>query len=215
MQAHGCSEPHRARLCFSLVQPAPHICGWTNILRLFTRAEVLDYLPDQNYLWSTLTENEQRVINQVQAASQTDRPSTSADAVLRGFAYNLRLQFFIELALRARHQDAVTLRSLRACFGPSVADTGSAASQSEIVAQATCYHQWSDVLQFADDASDFRPLTFLSNGSFTGPGDGCSSIVDGILTNSVATVALIQSEVLPYLRVQHRPARASFNWKVI
>ena len=82
------------------------------------------------------------------------------------------------------------------------------------VTHAVHFHQWCDVLQFADEDGGFRPLTFSSNGCFTGPGDGCSSI-DGIITNSVATAALTNAEVLPYLRVQHRPVRASFNWKVV
>ena len=82
------------------------------------------------------------------------------------------------------------------------------------VTHAVHYHQWCDVLQSADDDGGFRPLTFSSNGCFTGPGDGCSSI-DGIITNSVASAALTNAEVLPYHRVQHRPVRASFNWKVI
>ena len=82
------------------------------------------------------------------------------------------------------------------------------------VTHAVHFHQWCDVLQFADEDGGFRPLTFSSNGCFTGPGDGCSSI-DGIITNSVASAALTNAEVLPYLRVQHRPVRASFNWKVV
>lgn len=86
--------------------------------------------------------------------------------------------------------------------------------QYAAVTQAVHYHQWCDTLQFADDDCGFRPLTFSSNGCFTGPGDGCSSI-DGILSNSVATAALSKAEVLPFLRVQHRPVRALFKWEVI
>ena len=123
--------PHRAQLTFDFVLATPHMCGWTLLFRLFAQAEALDYLPDQSYLWSILTPNEQQVINQVQAAAQTHWLAASQDAALRGFAYNMRLQFFIGLALQARHVDAVTAHPIQVSFGPIQADTGSAPSSFE------------------------------------------------------------------------------------
>ena len=86
--------------------------------------------------------------------------------------------------------------------------------QYPVVAHATNYLHWCDVLQVATGEDTSRPLTFSMDGNFTGYGDGCSSI-DGILTNSVATAALASVEVLPFFRVQHRPIKATFNWKII
>ena len=121
--------PHRACLDFDFVQATPHMCGWTILFRLFAKAEALDYLPDQSYLWSILTPNEQSIINQVQAASQNHWLAVCQDAALRGFAYNMRLQFFIGLALQARNVDAVTTHPIQVTFGPVLADTGSSPSQ--------------------------------------------------------------------------------------
>ena len=86
--------------------------------------------------------------------------------------------------------------------------------QYPVVAHATNYLHWCDALQFATGDETSRPITFSMDGNFTGFGDGCSSI-DGLLTNSVASAALASVEVLPLFKVQHRPVKATFNWKVI
>lgn len=81
----------------------------------------------------------------------------------------------------------------------------------EAVSQAVNFHQWNDTLAISEDPGLFRPLTFSADGSFTGPGDGCSSI-DGVLTNAAASAALVRAEVLPLLKVQHRPLCVTFQW---
>ena len=60
----------------------------------------------------------------------------------------------------------------------------------------------------------FRPITFSLDGTFTGEGEGRSSI-DGILLNRVAFAALQSIEVVALHGIQHRPIRATLFWEPI
>lgn len=83
--------------------------------------------------------------------------------------------------------------------------------QYDAVSQAVNFHQWNDSLAVTEEPGIFRPLTYSADGTFTGPGDGCSSI-HGVLTNATASAALFRAEVLPLLKVQHRPIQVTFKW---
>ena len=86
--------------------------------------------------------------------------------------------------------------------------------QYEAVANAINFHQWSDPIDQHNDQSPNRPITFSANGTFPGFGDGCSSI-DAILTNRVASSAIVDAEVLAHFKVQHRPIRLTMSWERI
>lgn len=83
------------------------------------------------------------------------------------------------------------------------------------IAHAVHFEGWVDPLVSADSEGKLhRPLTFSLDGTFTGEGEGCSSI-DGILLNRVALTALQTIEVLGLQGTQHRPVRATFFWEPI
>ena len=87
--------------------------------------------------------------------------------------------------------------------------------QYEAVANAINFHQWVDPIDQRTDDSCNRVLTFSANGTFSGFGDGCSSI-DAILANRVAASAIItEAEVLSHFKVQHRPIRLTLLWERI
>ena len=50
--------------------------------------------------------------------------------------------------------------------------------QYESVTCAINYHQWVDTIARLDQETNCRPLTFSANGTFSGFGDGRSSIDD-------------------------------------
>ena len=120
--------PHRVSLDFDFLQPVPHMCGWTLMFQLFTKAEILDHLPDASYFWNILTTEERRTINELLTASQHYWTQANADPVLRGFAFQLRLDFFCQLALRGRNNDPVTTIQLDAVFPRDNPDTGATPS---------------------------------------------------------------------------------------
>ena len=83
------------------------------------------------------------------------------------------------------------------------------------VAHAIHFEGWVDPLASVDaEGQLFRPITFSLDGTFTGEGEGCSSI-DGILLNRVAFAALQSIDVVALHGIQHRPIRASFAWAPI
>ncbi|CAK9002371.1 RNase H domain-containing protein [Durusdinium trenchii] len=120
--------PHRVTLDFDFLQPVPHMCGWTLLFQLFTKAEILDHMPDASYFWNILTTEERRTINEMLIASQHQWTRANADPVLRGFAFQLRLDFFCQLALRGRDNDPVTTIQLDAVFPRGNPDTGATPS---------------------------------------------------------------------------------------
>ena len=83
------------------------------------------------------------------------------------------------------------------------------------IANAVLFHKWFDPLAtVASDGLPNRPLTFSRDCTFTGLGDGCSTI-DAVLLNETAFIALKSMEVLPFYEHQHRPIKAVFNWDAI
>ena len=83
------------------------------------------------------------------------------------------------------------------------------------ISQATHFMRWHDPLMTFDDQGQLeRPLTFSRDRTFSGWGDGCSSI-DAILLNEVAFNALVHVEVIQTYESQHRPIRAVFKWETI
>ena len=83
--------------------------------------------------------------------------------------------------------------------------------QYPAVANAVNFHQWVDPVDQLSGDNTNRPITFSANGTFSGFGDGCSSI-DAILANRVASSAILEAEVLSYFKVQHRPIRLTLAW---
>ena len=120
--------PHRAILDFDFIRPPEHMCGWTIIFQLFTQAGVLDHLPDASYFWNILTTEEHRLINDMLIASQHQWTLARADPVLRGFAFQMRLDFFCQLALKGRDNDPVTDLPLDPIFPRGNPDTGATPS---------------------------------------------------------------------------------------
>lgn len=83
------------------------------------------------------------------------------------------------------------------------------------IAHAVHFEGWADPLASVDaEGRLFRPLTFSLDGTFTGEGEGCSSI-DAVILNRVAFAALHSIEVVALSGLQHRPIRALFNWEPI
>ena len=120
--------PHRAALDFDFLRPPEHMCGWTIMFQLYTKAEILDHLPDASYFWGILTIEERRQVNDMLIASQQHWTQARADPVLRGFAFQLRLDFFCQLALRGRDNDPVTTIPLDPAFPRGNPDTGATSS---------------------------------------------------------------------------------------
>lgn len=120
--------PHRAILDFDFIRPPEHMCGWTIVFQLFTQAGVLDHLPDASYFWNILTTEERRLINDMLIASQHQWTLARADPVLRGFAFQMRLDFFCQLALKGRDDDPVTDLPLDPVFPRGNPDTGATPS---------------------------------------------------------------------------------------
>ena len=83
------------------------------------------------------------------------------------------------------------------------------------IAHAVHFEGWVDPLANVDaEGQLYRPITFSLDGTFTGEGEGCSSI-DGILVNRVAFAALRSIDVVASHGIQHRPIRATFAWTPI
>ena len=83
--------------------------------------------------------------------------------------------------------------------------------QYPAVANAVNFHQWVDPVDQLSGDNTNRPITFSANGTFSGFGDGCSSI-DAILANRVASSAILEAEVLSNFKIQHRPIRLTLVW---
>ena len=71
--------PHRAALDFDFLRPPEHMCGWTIMFQLYTKAEILDHLPDASYFWGILTIEERRQVNDMLIASQQHWTQARAD----------------------------------------------------------------------------------------------------------------------------------------
>ena len=84
--------------------------------------------------------------------------------------------------------------------------------QYQAVMHACNFLQWCDPIAHLDPQSGNRPLTFSANGTFSGYGDGCSSI-DAILVNKVAASSVVQAEVLSQFKTQHRPIKLTLSWE--
>ena len=83
------------------------------------------------------------------------------------------------------------------------------------LASAMSFQSWHEpVATVGDDGEVIRPITFSNDGSFAGPGDGCTSI-DSVLVNDIAFSALSTAEVLQTFGKQHRPIKLVFNWDSI
>ena len=83
------------------------------------------------------------------------------------------------------------------------------------VATAISFQSWHDPVAVIDDFGEaVRPLTFSNDGSFSGIGEGCTSI-DSVLVNDIAFAALVKAEVLEIFGKQHRPIRLEFDWPSI
>ena len=85
-------------------------------------------------------------------------------------------------------------------------------SSYPVLANALNFPSWADPISVTDEEGEIsRPLTFSNDGSFSGPGDSCTSI-DAVLVNDIAFAALHHAEVLQQFGRQHRPIRLVFNW---
>lgn len=83
------------------------------------------------------------------------------------------------------------------------------------IATAISFQSWHDPVAIVDDSGEVvRPLTFSNDGSFSGPGDGCTSI-DSVLVNDIAFTALVHAEVVEAFSKQHRPIKLVFDWPSI
>ena len=81
-----------------------------------------------------------------------------------------------------------------------------------VLANALNVQAWADPISSTDvDGEVTRPLTFSNDGTFSGPGDSCTSI-DAVLVNDIAFAALQHAEVMQQFGRQHRPIRLTFNW---
>ena len=88
-------------------------------------------------------------------------------------------------------------------------------SQYPSIARAINFLSWVDPLATVNTEGECtRPLTYSRDSSFSGYGEGCSSI-DAILVNQVAFAALEEIEVIPLFDCQHRPVKATFQWEKI
>ena len=85
-------------------------------------------------------------------------------------------------------------------------------SSYPVLANALNFQSWADPISVTnEDGEVTRPLTFSNDGTFSGPGDSCTSI-DAVLINDIAFADLHHAEVLPQFGRQHRPIRLVFNW---
>ena len=83
------------------------------------------------------------------------------------------------------------------------------------IANIVSFQSWHDPLVRVQENGELsRPITFSNDRTFTGIGDGCSSI-DSVLVNDVAFAALRSAEVLETFDKQHRPIKLVFDWPSI
>ena len=83
------------------------------------------------------------------------------------------------------------------------------------IANAVQHLGWTDPLNQVDlDGQITRPLTYSRDSTFSGEGDGCSSI-DMVLLNQQAFFALHKCEVFEAVGKQHRPIKCQFHWQVL